>query len=133
MKLFNLLTWTQGCPYYKAAIANIFPQQLESCSWCDSMAEEYLSKLSPEDKSGYLRKSTLSSEKVLPDPYSLKASEWIVDLLVLPSITWPDIYSYLIEMPERIKNIILIMQLTMQTKVMLTSDEMLLTQSRIFR
>jgi hypothetical protein len=38
------------------------------------MAEEYLSKLSPEDKSGYLRKLTLSSEKVLPDPYSLKAT-----------------------------------------------------------
>ena len=65
MKSFNLLTWTQGCPYYKAAIANIFPTTVGELLWCDSMAEEYLNKLSPEDKSGYLRKLTLSSEKVL--------------------------------------------------------------------
>ena len=57
---------------------------------------EYFESLSEEDKKGYLAKLTLSTGEQLPDPFIL-LSNWSDDVSLLPDITYPDIYHYLIE------------------------------------
>ena len=57
---------------------------------------EYFESLSEEDKKGYLAKLTLSTGEQLPDPFILH-SNWSDDVSLLPDITYPDIYHYLIE------------------------------------
>ena len=56
---------------------------------------EYFESLSEEDKKGYLAKLTLSTGEQLPDPFIL-LSNWSDDVSLLPDITYPDIYHYLI-------------------------------------
>ena len=61
---------------------------------------EYFESLSEEDKKGYLAKLTLSTGEQLPDP-SILHSNWSDDVSLLPDITYPDIYHYLIEYPSQ--------------------------------
>ena len=61
---------------------------------------EYFDSLSKEDKKGYLIKLTLSIGEQLPDPFILH-SDWSDDVSLLPDITYPDIYHYLIEYPSQ--------------------------------
>ena len=61
---------------------------------------EYFESLSEEDKKGYLAKLTLSTGEQLPDPFILH-SNWSADVSLLPDITYPDIYHYLIEHPSQ--------------------------------
>ena len=61
---------------------------------------EYFESLSEEDKKGYLAKLTLSTGEQLPDPFILH-SNWSDDVSLLPDITYPDIYHYLIEHPSQ--------------------------------
>ena len=61
---------------------------------------EYFEFLSEEDKKGYLAKLTLSTGEQLPDPFILH-SNWPDDVSLLPDITYPDIYHFLIEYPSQ--------------------------------
>ena len=56
---------------------------------------EYFQSLGEEHKKGYLAKLTLSTGEQLPDPFILH-SNWSDDVSLLPDITYPDIYHYLI-------------------------------------
>ena len=60
---------------------------------------EYFESLSQEDNKGYLAKLTLSTGEQLPDPFILH-SNWSDDVSLLPGITYPNIYHYLIEYPS---------------------------------
>ena len=60
----------------------------------------YINSLSSSDCTDYLNKLVLSTGEKLPDPYSIPSEEWIADMSKWPAITWPDIYSYLIEKPS---------------------------------
>ena len=60
---------------------------------------EYFESLSEEDKKGYWAKLTLSTGEQLPDPVVLH-SNWSDNVSLLPDITYPDIYHYLIEYPS---------------------------------
>ena len=60
---------------------------------------EYFESLSEEDKKGYLAKLTLSTGEQFADPFILH-SNWSDDVSLLPDITYPDIYHYLIEYPS---------------------------------
>ena len=57
---------------------------------------EYFEFLSEEDKKDYLAKLTLSTGEQLPDPFILH-SNWPDHVSLLPDITYPDIYHFLIE------------------------------------
>ena len=61
---------------------------------------EYFESLSEEDKKDYLAKLTLSTGEQLPDPFILH-SNWSDDVSLLPHLTYPDIYHYLIEYPSQ--------------------------------
>ena len=56
---------------------------------------EYFQSFGEEGKKGYLAKLTLSTGERLPDPVILH-SNWWDDVSLLPDITYPDIYHYLI-------------------------------------
>ena len=56
---------------------------------------EYFQSLGEVDKKDYLAKLTLSTGEQLPDPFILH-SNWSDDVSLLPDITYPDIYHYLI-------------------------------------
>ena len=63
-----------------------------------SNLSEYAQSLVLKDRECYLNKLTLTNGYRLPDPYALK--EWVDDISKLPSIQWPDIYTYLIDKPS---------------------------------
>ena len=50
------------------------------------------------DKADYKRKLTLSMVELLLDPFTIK--NWKCDESLLPDISWPDIYNYLIQYPS---------------------------------
>ena len=60
---------------------------------------QYFESLSEEDNKGYLAKLTLPTGEQLPDPFIFH-SKWSEDVSLLPVITYPDIYHYLIEYPS---------------------------------
>lgn len=47
----------------------------------------------------YKQKLTLTNGEILPDPYAL--TNWVDDIPVFPEITYPDIYTYLVDSPNR--------------------------------
>ena len=57
----------------------------------------YFESLTNFDKADYKRKLTLSTGELLLDPFTIK--NWKCDESLLPDISWPDIYNYLIEYP----------------------------------
>ncbi len=59
---------------------------------------EYVDTLTKEDKEGYVRKLTLETGELLPDPFTLE--NWQSDVLLLPDVTWADIHNYFIEYPS---------------------------------
>ena len=59
---------------------------------------EYFNSLNNEDKEGYLRKLTLETGDLLPESFTLE--NWGNDVLMLPDITWADIFNYFIEYPS---------------------------------
>ena len=64
-----------------------------------NLKSEYFQSLSEEDKKDYLAKLTLSTKEQLPDPFILH-SNLSDDVSLLPDITYPDSYHYLIEYPS---------------------------------
>ena len=58
----------------------------------------YFESLTNTDKADYKRKLTLSTGESLLDPFTIK--NWKFDDSLLPDISWPDIYNYLIEYPS---------------------------------
>ena len=58
-------------------------------------SSDYLKGLEEEDKKHYLNRLTLSDCQVLPDPWAIK--DWKQDILMLPNITFGDIYTRLIQ------------------------------------
>ena len=58
----------------------------------------YFESLTNTDKADYKRKLTLSTGELLSDPFTMK--NWKCDESLLPDISWPDIYNYLIEYPS---------------------------------
>ena len=58
----------------------------------------YFESLTNTDKEDYNRKLTLSTGELLSDPFTIK--NWKCDESLLPDISWPDIYNYLIEHPS---------------------------------
>ena len=60
---------------------------------------EYFRSLSLNDKSWYQKKLTLSDGNTLPHPYSLPHG-WKSDVTLMPDITWPHVYNYLINTPS---------------------------------
>ena len=63
-------------------------------------SEYYINQLEESDKSAYEKKLTLNNGFLLPDPYSLGASQWSSEENLLPDITFADITFYLIETPS---------------------------------
>ena len=59
----------------------------------------YFNSLSSNDQEGYVAKLTLSNGEILPDPFNLDQG-WDDDVKLLPDISWPDIYNYLINSPS---------------------------------
>ena len=58
----------------------------------------YFESLTNTDKADYNRKLTLSTGELLSDPFTIR--NWKCDESLLPDISWPDIYNYLIEHPS---------------------------------
>ena len=58
----------------------------------------YFESLTNTDKADYKRKLTLSTGELLSDTFTMK--NWKCDESLLPDISWPDIYNYLIENPS---------------------------------
>lgn len=61
---------------------------------------DYFQNLSNADKSHYTGKLTLADGTMLADPYSLQTSDWSDDVLLLPDITYVDLYVYLVHTPS---------------------------------
>ena len=62
-------------------------------------SSEYFNELGKEDEIRYKEKLTLSDETTTTDPYGL-SNNWKNNVLLLPDISWADIYNYLINMPS---------------------------------
>lgn len=60
----------------------------------------FFSALHEKDKVDYVKKLTLQSLKLLPDPFNIEDTEWEADVTKLPDIQYPDICIYLIETPS---------------------------------
>ena len=58
----------------------------------------YFKSLTNTDKVDYKRKLTPSTGKLLPDPFTIR--NWKCDESLVPDISWPGIYNYLIEYPS---------------------------------
>ena len=52
-------------------------------------------------KTSYKEKLTLSDGFALPDPFAVE--EWSDNTSEIPEVTYPDIYSYLIDTPSEFK------------------------------
>ncbi len=59
---------------------------------------EYVRSLTLWDCECYFKKLTLTDGTRFADPYTL--THWMDDLTGLPTVQWPDIYTYLIEKPS---------------------------------
>ena len=64
---------------------------------CDQPSR-YFESLTNTDKADCKRKLTFSTGELLSDPFTIK--NWKCDESLLPDISWPDIYNYLIEYPS---------------------------------
>ena len=58
---------------------------------------DYFKNLEKEDQERYLNKLTLNSGILLPDPCSIKDSEWSSHQKDLPDLSFPDVTFYLVE------------------------------------
>ena len=58
----------------------------------------YYESLDEESQLYYDRKLTTADGKKLPDPMSLK--DWKNNVALLPDVSWPDIYNYLVNTPS---------------------------------
>ena len=64
------------------------------------MAEsDFVKSLTEEDRGEYFSKLKLQNGTVLPDPYLMKEG-WNDDIHRLPSLTWRDVSTYLIDTPS---------------------------------
>ena len=61
-------------------------------------SSEYFNELGKEDEIRYKEKLTLSHGTTITDIYGL-SDNWKNDVLLLPDISWAEIYNYLINMP----------------------------------
>ena len=57
----------------------------------------YLKSLPETEKTSYKAKLTLSDGFALPDPFAIE--EWSDNTSKIPEVTYPDIYSYLVDTP----------------------------------
>ena len=70
-------------------ISNIQSKRTES---------DYLKSLPETEKTSYKAKLTLSDGFALPDPFAIE--EWSDNTSKIPEVTYPDIYSYLVDTPS---------------------------------
>ena len=70
-------------------ISNIQSKRTES---------DYFKSLPETEKTPYKAKLTLSDGFALPDPFAIE--EWSDNTSKIPEVTYPDIYSYLIDTPS---------------------------------
>ena len=70
-------------------ISNIQSKRTES---------DYLKSLPETEKTSYKAKLTLSHGFALPDPFAIE--EWSDNTSKIPEVTYPDIYSYLVDTPS---------------------------------
>lgn len=61
---------------------------------------KYFTNLRDDDKCTYIKKLTLESGRLLPDPYNI-SDGWSDDVTRLPDISWGDVYTYLLEAPSK--------------------------------
>ena len=61
---------------------------------------DYFGELSLDDQNAYRKKLTLTNGSLLPDPCGITANCWETDVLLLPDVTFGDLYTYLIETPS---------------------------------
>lgn len=59
---------------------------------------QYVRTLTARDRECYFKKLTLSNGTILTDPYAI--TQWKEDVTGLPSVEWPEIYTYFIEKPS---------------------------------
>ena len=59
---------------------------------------DYLKSLPETEKTSYKAKLTLSHGFALPDPFAIE--EWSDNTSKIPEVTYPDIYSYLVDTPS---------------------------------
>lgn len=69
-----------------------------NCMWKEK--SDYFKGLEKEDQTSYIKKLTLNSGFLLPDPCNIKQSDWRSEESLLPDISFPDISFYLIETPS---------------------------------
>ena len=68
------------------------------------MAEsQFVKSLNEDDKKQYLAKLKLTNGVLLPDPYLLTEG-WSDDIKRLPSLSWRDVTSYLLDTPSPFTN-----------------------------
>ena len=60
----------------------------------------FFSSLEENDKRQYIKKLTLQSLKILPDPFNVADPDWTTDVSKLPDFDYPDICNYLLETPS---------------------------------
>ena len=65
---------------------------------CDFKGKDYLSTLEANNRDLYMKKLQLLDNSQLPNPYDLVG--WKNEVSLLPDISWPDIYNYLINHPS---------------------------------
>ena len=64
-----------------------------------SKKSQYFLSLSENDQKASVKKLTVDTDKILPDPFAVTTG-WINDVTLLPDVAYPDIYSYLIVTPS---------------------------------
>ena len=62
------------------------------------VGSNYFKSLGKADKAAYKAKLTLSNGETLPNPYALE--NLVSDVSLFPEVTYPDIYTYLVETPN---------------------------------
>ena len=63
-------------------------------------SSKYFLELSSDDKHAYIKKLTFTDGTVLPDPFGITDGQWESNILLLPDVTFGDLYTYLIETPS---------------------------------
>ena len=68
----------------------------KSNTWRSS---SYFNELQKEEKAKYKHKLTSTNGQLLPDPHG-NVEDWKSDAKLMPSVSWVDIYNYLVNSPS---------------------------------
>ena len=70
----------------------------------DFKGKVYLSTLDDNSRDLYMKKLQLADNSKPPNPYDLLG--WKNEVFLLPDISWPDIYNYLISHSSGVYNVV---------------------------